>query len=79
MTTTTPSTPASPPAIEIRYVDTRAGRNIVDIAIEHPDGQRYVVGHLPIEGWFCHCTRGKKCPRIAAVQALVPRIPLEAP
>lgn len=61
--------------INLDYVDTHAGRQVVSAAVEHPDGNRYRVGHLPGEGWFCVCPRGKGCKQIAAVQALVPRIP----
>lgn len=39
---------------------------------------RHRIGHMPAEGgWFCCCTRGKRCPRIADVKTLVP--PMETP
>jgi hypothetical protein len=30
------------------------------------------VGHLPWQGWFCCCPRGKRCGQIAKVKELVP-------
>lgn len=61
--------------IEIDHVDTHAHRQVVSAVAEHSDGKRYRIGHLPGEGWFCVCPRGKACKQITAVQLLVPRIP----
>jgi hypothetical protein len=30
------------------------------------------IGHLPWQGWFCCCPRGKRCSQIAKVKELVP-------
>lgn len=64
--------------IELVYVDTHAHRQVVSAVIEHGNGMRFAAGHLPGQGWFCTCPRGKSCAQISAVQALVPRIPAAA-
>lgn len=46
-------------------------KRIVDIVVHTPRGQ-HRVGHLPHEGWFCVCSRGKRCPHIDTVKKLVP-------
>lgn len=63
------------PAVEFRYVDTHPTRQVVRAIAVHADGTRHTVGHLPGEGWFCACPRGKRCARIADVRELVPGIP----
>jgi hypothetical protein len=61
--------------IQIDYVDTHPHRQVVSAVVEHSDGKRYRLGHLPGEQWFCTCSQGRACRQIAAVQILVPRIP----
>lgn len=61
-------------AIEIQYVDTHAHRQVVSAVITHGNGQRYRLGHLPGEGWFCLCSKAKRCPHIATISDLVPGI-----
>lgn len=60
------------PVIEIRHV-VRA-HQVVDATITHPDGTPHRVGHLPIEGWYCCCPRGKRCPAIQTIRDLIPAI-----
>lgn len=45
-------------------------RRVVDIRIQH--GSEHRIGHLPSEGWWCSCSRAKRCPHIDSVKALVP-------
>lgn len=33
---------------------------------------KHRLGHLPGEGWFCTCSKGKRCKHIDEVKALVP-------
>lgn len=61
--------------VQIDYVDTHPMRQVVSTVVEHGNGQRYRLGHLPGEGWFCVCSRARRCPHIPTVQALIPRIP----
>lgn len=35
-------------------------------------GTTHRLGHLPSQGWFCTCRKGKRCPQIEHVQRLVP-------
>lgn len=44
------------------------------------DGARrsHHVGHLPWQGWFCTCSKGKRCAQIQHVKALVPVEAVEA-
>lgn len=64
----------SPPYLEFRHVDTHPNRQVVSAVAGHADGKWWAVGHLPGEGWFCLCPRGKRCDRLAAVAELVPTI-----
>lgn len=76
---TTTGTSVSPavdlPSYAFRHVDTRPTRQVVQAVAVHADGTRHEVGHLPSEGWWCSCPRGKRCSRIAGVRQLVPGIP----
>jgi hypothetical protein len=59
---------------------------IESLVIDHVDRQRLAVaalavtrrggthrvGHLRGEGWFCTCSRGKRCSLIGVVRNLVP-------
>lgn len=61
-------------AIEIQYVDTHPHRQVVSVIVVHGNGQRYRIGHLPGEGWFCLCSRAKRCPHIDTIRGLIPAI-----
>ncbi len=61
--------------IELVYVDTHTHRQVVSAIVEHASGKKFAVGHLPGQGWFCTCPRGKSCALVASIQQLVPRIP----
>lgn len=61
--------------VEFTYVDVHPTRQVVRAVVPHgTDHGRYTVGHLPSEGWFCTCRKGKACPRITEVRRLVPGI-----
>lgn len=60
--------------IRIDYVDTHAYRQVVSAVVTHHNGQRYRLGHLPSEGWFCTCSRPKACPHIQTLRDLIPGI-----
>lgn len=60
--------------IRIDYVDTHAHRQVVSAAITHQGGTKYRTGHLPGEGWFCTCSRAKRCPHIQTLKDLIPGI-----
>lgn len=47
-------------------------RRIVAANVTTDAGVHHRLGHLPTEGWFCCCNRGKRCPQIRHVKALVP-------
>lgn len=60
--------------IRIDYVDTHEFRKVVSAAITHHGGTRFRAGHLPGEGWFCSCSRAKRCPHLRTLQDLIPGI-----
>lgn len=53
-------------------------RGVVSAWVETSTGTVHKVGHLPWQGWFCTCKRGKRCSQIGAVKALVPVQAVEA-
>lgn len=59
----------SDPKIIIDMVDRRK-RAVA--ATVWTDRAKHRLGYLPAEGWFCTCTRGKRCKQIESVRALVP-------
>ena len=48
-------------------------KRLVDITVD-VNGEQHRIGHMPIDGWFCVCPRGKRCRHIEHVQGLVPRM-----
>lgn len=61
-------------AIRIDYVDTHTYRQVVSAVITHQGGTKHRAGHLPGEGWFCLCSRAKRCPHIQTLKDLIPGI-----
>lgn len=61
-------------AIRIDYVDTHQYRQVVSASVTHQGGTRFRAGHLPGEGWFCTCSRAKRCPHLRTLQDLIPGI-----
>lgn len=59
-------------AIVIRHVVIQ--HQVADALVTAPDGTQHRVGHLPTEGWFCVCARGKTCPAITQIRNLIPAI-----
>jgi hypothetical protein len=47
-------------------------RRIVAAHVTTSNGIHHRLGHLPSEGWFCCCARGRRCSQIAQIKALVP-------
>lgn len=47
-------------------------RRVVAANVTTPTGTHHRLGHLPSEGWFCCCDRGKRCPQITHIKGLVP-------
>lgn len=47
-------------------------KRVVDIEIETERKTRHRIGHLPGDGWFCICARGKSCKHIEFVKNLTP-------
>lgn len=72
--TTAQQQPAPAPTVRFRYVDVNPTRQTVLAVHTHPDGTDYVVQHLPNDGWWCRCPRGRRCPAIPEVQAHIPGI-----
>ena len=60
----------SEPQIVIDWVN-RPHRGVA-ATVTTTAGTIHRLGHLPSEGWFCTCPKGKRCPQIAHVQELVP-------
>lgn len=58
--------------IAIRHVV--LAHQVVDSVVTAPDGTLHRVGHLPTEGWFCTCPRGKQCAGIKQIRDLIPAI-----
>jgi hypothetical protein len=59
-------------SIAIRHVVIT--HQVADAIVTAPDGTLHRVGHLPQEGWFCTCIRGRRCPAITQIRDLVPAI-----
>lgn len=62
----------SEPQIVIDWV-ARLERGVA-ATVTTSSGTIHRLGHLPSEGWFCTCSRGRRCPQIKHVQQLVPRM-----
>lgn len=58
--------------VVIDWVD-RAKRGVA-ANVTTTQGTRHRLGHLPAEGWFCTCPKGKRCPQIEHVKQLVPEM-----
>lgn len=53
-------------------------RGVVAAYVTTPKPRVHRIGHLPWQGWFCACPRGKRCDQIGAVKAVVPVKAIEA-
>lgn len=65
--------------IRLDYVDTAPTRQVVSAVATHHNGTKYRLGHLPHEGWFCTCSRAKRCPHLQTLADLIPGIAPPAP
>jgi hypothetical protein len=48
-------------------------QRIVDVVVDTGRSQ-HRIGHLPSDGWFCICAKGKRCKHIDTVKQLVPEM-----
>lgn len=48
-------------------------KRLVDVVV-HSGRAEHRVGHLPGEGWFCVCARGKGCAQIDYVRKITPEM-----
>lgn len=58
------------PHIVIDWVN-RLERGVAAV-VTTTTGTTHRLGHLPTDGWFCTCPKGKRCPQIEHVKPLVP-------
>lgn len=61
---------SEPPHILINWVSLVERGVAATVTTGH--GHTHRLGHLPKDGWFCTCPRGKRCTQIAHVKPLVP-------